>query len=465
MKILVIGTGYVGLVSGTCFSEMGHHCICLDINKLKIDNLKRGIIPIFEPGLEEMVKRNMKAGRLQFTSCYEEGLAHAEVAFIAVATPSTEIGEANLSFLKSAATSIAKHMSRDLLIVNKSTAPVGTCHQIKEWIREELKEKKLSFDVVSNPEFLKEGNAIQDFMKPDRVIIGSDSEKSTSIMKEIYAPFMLNHERLIVMSPASSEMTKYAANAMLASRISLMNEIAGICEKKPGANIKDVRKGIGADSRIGLSFLYAGAGFGGSCFPKDINALRSEARLLGYPTPLLDAIVDVNLRQKQVLGSKIFTYFGGSKGVCGKTIAILGLSFKPETDDMREAPSLTLIRQLLGWGATLRLFDPIAMENAKSVLSDHPQITWCQSELEASQGAHAIALVTEWKQFRGLDFDLILKNMKGKAFFDGRNQYSHEKMRECGFDYFSIGYSPEEKKSEMKEFESFTPIPLEVYEY
>lgn len=450
MELLIIGTGYVGLVSGTCFAEMGHHVTCLDINEEKIRRLKQGEIPIYEPGLEEMVKRNMKSKRLKFSTDYASSMKEAKVCFITVDTPYLETGEADLRFVRNVATSIAKHMSSYCIIVNKSTVPVGTANFVEKIITETLQERGVTFDfdVVSNPEFLKEGNAIQDFMKPDRVVIGSNNPHAAQIMQEIYSPFMLSHERLMIMDIASAEMTKYAANAMLATRISFMNELSGLCELL-GADVNKVRKGIGSDHRIGYKFLYPGPGFGGSCLPKDISALRKQADSVSYDTPLLDAIAVVNERQKQVIGNKIIHYFADSS-LEDKTIAILGLSFKPDTDDMREAPSLILIQQLLQHRVMLRLFDPVAMDNAKKIIPDYPNITWCMDEIEAAKGAHAIVLVTEWKQFRFLDFSKILPLMEGRAFFDARNQYSPYEMAKKGFDYISIGQVPFYAKNELE---------------
>lgn len=443
MELLVIGIGYVGLVVGTCFAEMGHHVTCLDIDRVKVDKLNRGMIPIYEAGLEEMVKRNVNAGRLHFTTDYRSSVAHAKVCFIAVDTPVTAEGQADLRYVRSVATSLAEHMAHHLIIVNKSTVPVGTAQLVFNIVDEVLERRgvSFSFDVVSNPEFLKEGCAVQDFMKPDRVIIGVDNDRVANVMRDIYAPFMLSHERLLVMDVASAEMTKYAANAMLATRISFMNELAGLCERM-GADISKVRQGIGSDRRIGYSFLYPGPGFGGSCLPKDLRALRAQAQAVGYDMPLAHAVETVNIRQRHVLGDKIAEYFSSQGGLSGKVIAILGLAFKPDTDDMREAPSLTLIQKLLHAGAHVRVYDPVAMNNAKQCFSDHHGVFWCENEADAARGAHAIALVTEWKQFRLLDFSEILSRMIGKAFFDGRNQYSPVDMAEKGFDYFSIGRAP-----------------------
>jgi UDPglucose 6-dehydrogenase len=442
MKILVIGCGYVGLVTGACFAEMGHKAICLDIDHDKIQKLKTGSLPIYEPGLAEIVKRNLAEGRLEFTTDYDYGVSHSLFCFIAVSTPPCENGTADFNYVEQAATQIARHMNSYKIVVNKSTVPVGSVVKVSKIIESVLKDRECAcpYDVISNPEFLKEGDAVNDFMKPDRIVIGTDNPRAAAFMEELYAPFNLNHDRLIIMDPCSSEMTKYAANAMLASRISFMNEMAGLCEQV-GADITMVRKGIGSDSRIGYSFLYAGAGYGGSCFPKDIQALRAVALSLNYATPLLDAIENVNIRQKTCLGEKIEAYFA-KNGLEGKIIAIWGLAFKPGTDDMREAPSLALIRHLVGLGAFVRLYDPVAMPRAKTMLKKSPQIIWCSSEFDAATGADAIALVTEWKQFRFVDFNQVLPKLKGKVFFDGRNQYIPKEMALKGFDYFSIGQIP-----------------------
>lgn len=441
MEILIIGAGYVGLVTGTCLAEMGHHVICLDINPSKIALLQEGKVPIYEPGLEEIMKRNIASKRLSFTTDYAFAVPRSLLCFIAVETPLGENGQANLSAVLRASEMIAEQMNDYKVIINKSTVPLGTAQLVKERIQQKLSElgKSFAFDVVSNPEFLKEGCAINDFMKPDRVVIGVDNEKVALLMREVYSPFMLNHERLLVMDIASAEMTKYAANVMLATRISLMNELARLCEKG-GADIDKVRKAIGADSRIGYKFLYPGIGFGGSCLPKDLSALRYQAETWGVETALLDAVERVNATQKQQLIHKILSYY--PEGIQNKVFGILGLSFKPDTDDMREASSLVLIKELLQREAKVRLFDPAAMANAKLLLPDHPAISWCEDEKSTAQGADALILATEWKQFRFLDFPLLKKSMRGHAFFDGRNQYVPEKMREFGFDYFSIGRSP-----------------------
>jgi UDPglucose 6-dehydrogenase len=435
MQILMVGTGYVGLVTGACFAEMGHTVTCLDIDAEKIKKLEAGIIPIYEPGLREIVERNVKQKRLFFTTDYKKGVASALVCFIAVPTPSCEDGSCDTSFVEAAAREIGVNMTDYRIIVNKSTVPVGTASRVGQVIREVT---DIPFDVVSNPEFLKEGAAVQDCLKPDRIIIGAESQKAADALKEIYSPFTLNHERILMMDILSAEMTKYAANAMLATRISFMNEIADIC-KKVGANVNEVRKGIGSDSRIGYSFLYPGVGYGGSCFPKDVRALISTAKGVGSEPLLLQAADLVNQRQKKVLGEKMIRYFARKGGIKGKTIAVWGLSFKPDTDDMREAPALTFIEDLLKQGAILRLFDPVAIPNARKILEGMPNIHWCSDEFDAAQGADAIALLTEWKQFRLVDFNPIRQKMKGAAFFDGRNQYKPVDMKSKGFDYISIG--------------------------
>jgi UDPglucose 6-dehydrogenase len=438
--ILMVGTGYVGLVTGTCFAEMGHSVICLDIDKKKIDDLNKGIIPIYEPGLSELVKKNVAQKRLQFTTDYPSAVASSLICYIGVPTPSREDGSCNISYVETAARQIAAHMDGYRIIVNKSTVPVGTTNLITSIIQQELDKKGLvcPFDVLFSPEFLKEGSAVQDCLKPDRIIIGSNQPKPAEALKEIYSPFAIDPDKILMMDILSAEMTKYAANAMLATRISFMNEIADVC-KKVGANVNEVRKGIGTDTRIGHSFLYPGPGYGGSCFPKDVRALIATAEKVGTEPLILKAVNQVNIRQKQILAEKMSHYFQGRGGIKGKTITIWGLAFKPNTDDMREAPSLNLIEYLLKEGAKLRLFDPIAMTNAKKILGDHPALTWCKDEFDAATGAHAIALLTEWKQFKGIDFGPIREKMVGVAIFDGRNQYQPLDMKSKGFDYISIG--------------------------
>jgi UDPglucose 6-dehydrogenase len=443
MDILVIGVGYVGLVSGACFAEMGHQVVCLDINQQKIALLEQGHIPIYEPGLEEIVKRNIKAGRLKFTTDYASSVSDAKVCFIAVDTPTTSDGSANTAQVEQVAIQLANAMQNELVIITKSTVPVGTTLKVADIITTILKQREVSFtfDVVSNPEFLKEGNAVQDFMKPDRVIVGINNVRVLPIIKEIYSPFMLNHERLLVMDITSAELTKYAANAMLATRISFMNEMAGLCEKL-GANIDLVRKGIGSDQRIGHSFLYAGPGYGGSCLPKDVRALKSQAAAIGYPLSLLETVDGINCRQKQLMGQKIEAYFADQEDMQNKVIGILGLAFKPDTDDVRESAALVLVQELLLKGYSVRLFDPAAMERAKAILPNHLDIQWCRSELEVAESADALVLMTEWKQFRFMDFEAILSKMRGRAFFDGRNQYQAKEMAMKGFDYICIGRHP-----------------------
>ncbi len=439
MRILVIGAGYVGLVSATCFAEMGHSVFCLDTNAEKIKKLQENHIPIYEPGLQELVTKNQSQKRLLFTTSYEKGAKECSLYFIAVPTPSKEDGSCDTHYIENVCEKIAPFIDKYTLVINKSTAPVGTVFSIQKMLLEKGVSKEL-FDVVSNPEFLKEGSAIQDCMKPDRVVIGVESEKAKQIMKELYTPFTLNHDRIIFMSIPSSEMTKYAANAMLATRISFMNEIAEICARSE-ANINEVRKGIGSDSRIGYSFLYAGVGYGGSCFPKDVRALCATSRKLGYKASLIEAVEEVNEKQKKKLAEEVRKYFAKKGGVKGKTIAIWGVSFKPDTDDIREAPSLSFIRELQKKGAILKIYDPVALKNAKKALKDHTNIHFCKSEKSAAEKADAIALLTEWKQFRFLDFSSIQPSMKGKALFDGRNQYNSSEMKKKGFDYIGIGVS------------------------
>lgn len=465
MNILMIGAGYVGLVSGTCLSEMGHHVTCLDINQDRIENLKQGSIPIYEPGLEEMVKRNIKAKRLTFTSDYATSVPQADVCFIAVDTPTTLTGAADTTQVETVAHTLGLYLQHYCLIVTKSTVPVGTTAHVGQIIKHVLKQRDLTFDfdVVSNPEFLKEGNAVQDFMKPDRIIIGVENAHSAAIMKEIYTPFMLNHDRLLVMDILSAELSKYAANAMLATRISFMNEMANLCEKV-GADVNWVRKALGTDDRIGNKFLYPGPGFGGSCLPKDVKALIAQAHMYELELSILKAVQEVNQVQKSMIGMKLQAYFADKEGLQGKTIGILGLSFKPDTDDMREAPSLVLIQNLLEQDVNLRLFDPIAMSKAQFLLGNHAAITWCQDELETAKETDALVLMTEWKQFRLLNFKDLLTQMRGRAFFDGRNQYQPEEMARKGFDYFSMGRPPAyaQDLNSISEQLSFLSLTLET---
>jgi len=436
MKISVVGTGYVGLVSGACFAETGVSVTCVDVNKAKIDMLKAGQIPIWEPGLEDLVKRNVEKKRLRFTTSLAESLDGAEAVFIAVGTPSGEDGSADLTHVLSVATEIGQHLSSYAVVVTKSTVPVGTSARVKAAVQAALDKRgaKVAFDVASNPEFLKEGNAIDDFLKPDRIVVGTESEQARLTMERLYKPFLLNGHPIIFMDIASSELTKYAANAMLATKISFMNDIANLCELV-GADATLVRKGIGSDPRIGGKFIYPGAGYGGSCFPKDVKAIIKTADEYGHSLEILKAVELVNERQKDLIFSKLRAHFGGS--LKGKTVALWGLSFKPNTDDMREAPSLTVIRRLLEHGATVVAYDPVAMHEAQRYLGS--TITYAPSAYEALQGADALALMTEWSEFRVFDYAAAKKAMKQPAVFDGRNIYDPQEMQSNGFAYYGIG--------------------------
>lgn len=438
MRIAVIGTGYVGLVTGTCFSEMGHDVTCVDIDEAKVDALKRGRVPIYEPGLDEMVEINMAHGRLVFTTDIRHAVEEAQIVFIAVGTPPKEDGKADLQYVLGAARAIGQHMNAYTIVVNKSTVPVGTAGQVAGAIREVLagRQRGLDFDVVSNPEFLREGCAIDDFMKPDRIVIGCGGARSESLMRELYASFIQDGHPFITMDTASAEMTKYAANAMLALKVSFINEIAGICERV-GADVEAVRNGIGADSRIGYQFIHPGIGYGGSCFPKDVQALAATARANGYEPRILNAVEAVNLDQKTVLFHRIMNHYGGS--IAGKTFAMWGLSFKPETDDVREAPSLFLIQRLLEAGARVRAYDPKAAHEARRYLGDRENLEYTEDSYSALEGSDALILVTEWSYFRNPDFTRMKALLKSPTIFDGRNVYNPENMRALGFDYFSIG--------------------------
>ncbi len=440
MRLVVVGTGYVGLVTGTCFAETGHQVTCLDIDPIKIKQLQAGSVPFYEPGLQELVLKNREQKRLFFTTDYNEALKGAEVCFIAVATPSNPDGSCHLSYIYAAAKEIARHMEKPLLIVNKSTVPVGTQAEVQQIIQKELKERGVSipFDVVSNPEFLQEGSAIKNCMHPDRVIIGSYSPQATATMKQLNASFITHpDQKVFVMDPPSAELAKYAANAMLATRISFMNELAALCEAS-GANVEEIRASMGADKRIGPHYLYPGLGYGGSCLPKDILALKAMAKKYQLDPLLLNAVETVNQNQKQFFFQKIQHYFSNT-GLKNKTIALWGLSFKPDTDDLREAPSLQLIAELLAHGAQLRLFDPISLEKARLLFKNQNGLVFCKDAYDAAQGADAVALVTEWKQFRALNLKKLRLLMKEPVFFDGRNQFSAKEMVENGFDYFGIG--------------------------
>ena len=442
MKICVIGSGYVGLVAGTCFAESGNNVICVDVNQEKIEGLKQGILPIYEPGLKELVLRNSGEGRLSFTTDLASAVKESLICFIAVGTPPGEDGSADLQHVLAVAREIGRNMEGFKIIVDKSTVPVGTAEKVRQATREELDLRGVTheFDVVSNPEFLKEGAAIDDFMKPDRVVIGADNVRTAEIMKELYSPFMRKTNRLIVMDVQSAEMTKYAANAMLATRISFMNQMANLCERM-GADVAAVREGIGSDSRIGYDFLFPGVGYGGSCFPKDVKALIKTAEECDYDFVLLKAVEEVNERQKEILIDKMIAHFSrdsGAEPLAGKTIAVWGLSFKPRTDDMREAPSIVIIDRLLEMGATVRAHDPEAVKEAKKIFGD--RITYSSTnQYEILTGADALAIITEWNEYRNPDFERISASLTAPVIFDGRNLYNPRRMREIGFAYHSIG--------------------------
>ncbi|CAM1373388.1 UDP-glucose 6-dehydrogenase [Tenacibaculum litopenaei] len=439
MNIAVIGTGYVGLVSGTCFSEMGNKVTCVDIDREKIKKLHEGVIPIYEPGLEAMVLKNVKNENLFFTTSLEEAIKDAEIVFIAVGTPMGEDGSADLQYVLAVAREIGQSMEKRLIVVDKSTVPVGTADKVKATIFEELQKRgeKIQFDVVSNPEFLKEGDAINDFMKPDRVVIGADSDYAFDKMKQLYAPFTMSHDRFIGMDIKSAEMTKYAANAMLATKISFMNEISNICERV-GADVNNVRIGIGSDARIGYSFIYPGAGYGGSCFPKDVKALKKIAEEHDYNAQLIKSVEDVNDRQKFVISEKIVRKYG--EDLTGMTFGVWGLAFKPGTDDMREAPAIYVIKELVKRGAKVNAYDPKAMDEAAHFyLKDVHDVAYKKAKYDVLEDADALILLTEWKEFRSPDFDEITKQLKQPVIFDGRNQYNVFNLEEKGFEYYQIG--------------------------
>ena len=435
MNIAIVGTGYVGLVTGTCFAEMGSNVTCVDVDAQKIEKLNNGIMPIYEPGLEELVKRNVAYGRLHFTTDLTSVLDDVEVVFSAVGTPPDEDGSADLKYVLAVARQFGQCINKYTILVTKSTVPVGTAKKVKAAIQEELDKRgvNIPFDVASNPEFLKEGAAIKDFMSPDRVVVGTESEKAKEVMTRLYKPFLINNFRVIFMDIPSAEMTKYAANAMLATRISFMNDIANLCERV-GANVDAVRKGIGSDARIGTKFLYAGCGYGGSCFPKDVKALMHTGIDNGYHMEVIEAVERVNEKQKSIVYDKIIKAVGSVKG---KTIAIIGLSFKPETDDMREAPALVVIDKLLKDGATIRVFDPIAIDECKRRIGD--TVTYCKNLYDAADGADVFALMTEWRQFRMPSWNVIKKVMNGNVIVDGRNIYDRQELEEQGFVYTRIG--------------------------
>ncbi len=438
MKITIFGTGYVGLVTGACLAEVGNDVLCIDIDQQKIDKLKQGVIPIFEPGLEDMVMQNQQEGRLNFTTDPKAAVEHGLFQFIAVGTPPDEDGSADLQYVLAVAKTIAEHMNDYRIVVDKSTVPVGTGDKVKALMKEVLaqREAEIEFDVVSNPEFLKEGAAIADFMKPDRIIVGTDNPRTTELLKALYTPFNRSHERIIAMDVRSAELTKYAANAMLATKISFMNELANLAEHL-GADIESVRNGIGADTRIGYHFIYPGCGYGGSCFPKDVKALERTAKDIGYQADLLTAVEKVNNRQKQVLFDKIYRHFDGK--LAGKTFALWGLSFKPKTDDMREAPSRTLLEALIDAGAKVQAYDPEALKEAKRLYGDKPGLTLCKTQAETLNDADALCVVTEWKNFWSPDFDLLKSKLKAGVVFDGRNLYEPRQLKSAGLTYYSIG--------------------------
>ena len=437
MNIAIVGTGYVGLVSGTCFAEMGVNVTCVDIDKAKIERLVKGIIPIYEPGLDEMVRRNVEAGRLHFTTDLRDVLDDVEVVFSAVGTPPDEDGSADLKYVLAVAKTFGENVNKYTILVTKSTVPVGTAHKVKEAIKAELERRGVDvpFDVASNPEFLKEGAAIKDFMFPDRVVLGTESEQARNVMSRLYKPFMLSGERMIFTDIPSAEMIKYAANSMLATRISFMNDIANLCELV-GADVNMVRKGIGADTRIGKKFLYPGCGYGGSCFPKDVKALIKTAEKNGYPMRVLKAVEEVNEKQKEILFDKLYRHFDGK--LEGRTIAMWGLAFKPETDDMREAPALVLIEKLKKAGAKVKVYDPVAMDECRRRLGDDA-VQYCGDMYEAALDADALLLVTEWNQFRMPSLPVLKRTMSNPLIIDGRNIYDREYLEENGFSYTCIG--------------------------
>lgn len=438
MKISVIGTGYVGLVTGTCLAEVGNDVLCLDLDPRKIEILNTGGIPIHEPGLLEMVQRNVAAGRLRFTTSIEESVAWGQVQFIAVGTPPDEDGSADLQYVTAAARNIAKHMTEFKAVVDKSTVPVGTADKVKAAMTEELKARgaDIPFAVASNPEFLKEGAAVEDFMRPDRIVVGAEDERAIALLREIYAPFNRSHDRLVLMDIRSAELTKYAANCMLATRISFMNELANLADRL-GADIEQVRLGIGSDPRIGYHFLYPGCGYGGSCFPKDVQALIRTAESIGQPLKVLNAVEEANDAQKRVLLDKIALRFGSD--LKGKRFAMWGLAFKPNTDDMREASSRVMIQGLWDMGATVTAYDPVAMEESRRIFGDDARLDYAETPMEALEGADALVIVTEWKEFRAPDFSRIKTTLKTPAIFDGRNMYTPNVVKSYGIEYSAIG--------------------------
>ena len=438
MRVTIFGSGYVGLVTGACFADAGNHVVCVDVDQARIERLNRGEVPIHEPGLDALIKKNMEAGRLEFTTDATRGVEHGLFQIIAVGTPPDEDGSADLRYVLAVARTIGTHMSRYCVVINKSTVPVGTADKVRKEIETTLggRQAAIEFDVVSNPEFLKEGAAIQDCMRPDRVVIGTDNPRTVELMRLLYDPFTRNHERLIVMDVRSSELTKYAANAMLATKISFMNELANVAEKV-GADIEKVRLGIGSDLRIGYSFIYPGIGYGGSCFPKDVQALIRSAHEVGHEPQLLEAVEAVNQRQKNALVRKINHHFKDQ--LQGRTFALWGLAFKPNTDDMREAPSRVIIEALLEAGAQVRAYDPVALEEARRVFGERAGLTLCKNAYEVVAGADALVIATEWKEFRSPDFDRLKSSLASGVIFDGRNLYDPSILQRFGFTYYAIG--------------------------
>jgi len=442
MRVAIFGTGYVGLVTGTCLADVGHQVVCVDIDQAKVDGLNRGVIPIYEPGLEPMVKANHDASRLTFTSDAATAIAHGQVIFIAVGTPPDEDGSADLQYVLAVARTIGRHITAPVVVVNKSTVPVGTADNVREAIAQALAERgvEIAFDVVSNPEFLKEGDAVADCMRPDRIVVGASNPDSVALMRRLYAPFNRNHDRVVEMDVRSAELTKYAANAMLATKISFMNEIANIAEKV-GADIEQVRQGIGSDPRIGWHFIYPGAGYGGSCFPKDVQALARTAQQYGHEPKLLNAVEAVNEHQKGHLYALIQRHYdrGEDEGVRGKTFAVWGLAFKPNTDDMREASSRRLLAQLWEAGAQVRAYDPEATEEARRIFGERDDLVFCDNAYDALEGADALVVVTEWKQFRSPDFVRLREMLSDAVVFDGRNLYDPQEIEAAGLAYYGIG--------------------------
>ena len=438
MHITIYGSGYVGLVTAACLAEAGNHTLCVDTDEDRVDRLRRGELPIYEPGLKGLLERGLDAGRLQFTTDFAGGVEFGPFQFIAVGTPPQEDGSADLQYVLSVARAIGRHMNASRIIVNKSTVPIGTADRVRATVEETLRTRglDLEFDVVANPEFLREGAAVADFMKPDRIVIGTENARAAESLKALYEPFNRNHDRVIIMDPRSAELTKYAANAMLATRISFMNEMAGIAERF-GADIESVRVGIGSDPRIGYGYIYPGCGFGGSCLPKDVRALVSSSKAAGHPLELMQAVQRVNMRQRRLLFDRISSYFDGQ--LEDRVIALWGLSFKPNTDDMREASSRALMEALWVAGCSVRAYDPVAMDAARRLYPDQPRLVLCRSAEDAVTGADALAVATEWREFRSPDFNVLKSSLKTPVIFDGRNVYEPEYLKQIGFEYFGVG--------------------------